>query len=192
MAITIHTFPWLLTYGTETYRARACGSPQKPDGLWEGWIEFDPADGGSNTLRSARETTQPNLTDLEYWSTGLTAIYLEGVLNRVMNPAVAARPAVVPPAVFDGPAPRTSVRSVPPPPVVDAVLDPYSAYTRSPHVLTQELRALSNWHLRRIVRAYALADERDPTLETMSHQELADLIMRTVSERARSHSDLLK
>ena len=54
------------------YHARACATPM--DGtLWEGWIEFDPADGG-DTLRSGRETTQPNRTDAEYWATGLSPV----------------------------------------------------------------------------------------------------------------------
>jgi len=43
--------------------ARACGSRREEDGLWEGWIEFEPASGGS-PLRTPRETTQPNHADL--------------------------------------------------------------------------------------------------------------------------------
>src|SRR5262245_1530581 len=36
-------------------------------------------------MQTARETTQPNLADLEYWATGLTPIYLEGALNRALD-----------------------------------------------------------------------------------------------------------
>src|SRR5256885_14054355 len=54
----------------KSYTARACGS-EMPDGKWQGWIEFVPEDGG-DPLRSARETTQPNRQDTEYWATGLT------------------------------------------------------------------------------------------------------------------------
>src|SRR5262249_1658040 len=50
----------------KNYMARACGRPL-PEGMWEGWVEFDPIDGGT-TLRSQRETTQPNKTDAEYWA----------------------------------------------------------------------------------------------------------------------------
>ena len=42
------------------------------------------------TLRSFRETTQPNLTDLRYWATGLTPVYLEGALERILPKAVVA------------------------------------------------------------------------------------------------------
>jgi hypothetical protein len=58
-----------------------------PDGLWEGWIEFIPTDGGA-PLRSRRETTQPNRDDAVYWATGLTPVYLEGALERALRPAV--------------------------------------------------------------------------------------------------------
>lgn len=60
--------------------ARVCGR-EAEDGRWEGWIEFEPQDGGS-VLRTPRETTQPNRTDLHYWATGLTPIYLAGALER--------------------------------------------------------------------------------------------------------------
>ena len=61
------------------YQAKACGR-ERDDGLWEGWIEFENSESGA-VLRSARETTQPNLADLKYWATGLTPVYLEGALD---------------------------------------------------------------------------------------------------------------
>ena len=65
------------------YAARACGAPMG-DGLWEGWVEFTTPNGGQ-PLRTARETTQPNRTDAEYWATGLTPVYLEGALERALE-----------------------------------------------------------------------------------------------------------
>jgi hypothetical protein len=84
-----------------TYTARACGG-EMPDGKWQGWIEFVPAIG--DPIRSARETTQPNRRDTEYWATGLTPVYLQGSLKRTLNPTVrpVARPIDAP--FFDGPA----------------------------------------------------------------------------------------
>ena len=41
----------------------------------------------NDAVRSGRETTQPNLTDLEYWAQGLTPVYLEGALRRALEPA---------------------------------------------------------------------------------------------------------
>ena len=80
-------------------------------------------------MRSGRETTQPNLPDLEYRATGLTPVYLEGALQRVIAgpirvvaPAPAERPA------FDEPAPASVQASAEP--AVHAVLDPFSVYAK--------------------------------------------------------------
>ena len=100
------------------YRAKACGR-QRDGRLWEGWIEFE-REGGGEVLRSARETTQPNLQDLEYWATGLTSVYLEGALARILSvpPARPAETHVSP--MFDGPAERRGSAQITAP---DAILD---------------------------------------------------------------------
>jgi hypothetical protein len=56
------------------------------DGLWEGWLEFSPADGKSPTVMSGRETTQPNRNAVMYWAQGLTRVYLMGALERALSP----------------------------------------------------------------------------------------------------------
>ena len=85
MATTLLSFETPVVSQTgETYSARACGR-QREDRLWEGWIEFEGP--GGDVPRSGRETTQPNLTDLEYWAQGLTPVYLEGALRRALEPA---------------------------------------------------------------------------------------------------------
>jgi hypothetical protein len=50
-------------------------------GLWHGWIEFVPRNGGS-AVRTGRETTQSSLEQLQYWASGLTNSYLEMALER--------------------------------------------------------------------------------------------------------------
>ena len=52
------------------------------DGTWEGWIEFVPVDPALSSRRTERETTQPDLAALEYWSTGLEPLYLAGAFER--------------------------------------------------------------------------------------------------------------
>ena len=90
------------------YRANAVGG-EMPDGTWQGWLEFKPLD-GAPSIRSARETTQPNRVDAIYWATGLTPVYLEGALERALKPLV--RRVVVPDVpAFQEPAPRSIVRS---------------------------------------------------------------------------------
>jgi hypothetical protein len=62
---------------------RACGG-RADDGLWEGWIDFVSTDGSSRSLRSPRETEQPDRANLMYWATGLTQVYLAGALERAI------------------------------------------------------------------------------------------------------------
>src|SRR5262245_41919759 len=159
------------------YDAKACGR-EREDGLWEGWIEFENRATGKR-FRSFRETTQPNLVDLKYWATGLTPVYLEGALDRIMTAGAPRRPHPVPPPAFDGPAERHErQRSVSP----EAILNPFSVYEKSPDLLAQELRALRGWHLRRIIRDYELARNDEAQLETMSEPELGSLILARMRE----------
>jgi hypothetical protein len=51
---------------------------QRLDGTWEGWIEFIPVNPALDSKRTDRETTQPDLSALEYWATGLEPRYLIG------------------------------------------------------------------------------------------------------------------
>ncbi|HEV2147834.1 MAG TPA: hypothetical protein VGR37_10565 [Longimicrobiaceae bacterium] len=167
------------------YVARVCGR-ETEDRLWEGWIEFDPQDGGP-ALRTPRETTQPNRTDLEYWATGLTMAYLEGALQRALHPqtpdlaprTVAARPA------YDRPAPVEAGRTAAPSRVrPDAVLDPFAVYAQGEEVLREELGALDEGHLCDVVRAHDLVAEEEVDLRAMHRTALAEMIVAAVRRRA--------
>lgn len=160
------------------YRAQACGAP-RPDGLWEGWIEFVPLNGGP-AVRSPRETTQPNGRDAAYWASGLTPIYLEGALARALNPTVRRVPAPAEP-LFDGPAPEkvsvTPARRA----SADAILDPFSVYEKGETLLRKELNALSPWHLVNIIVAYGLSGEPIDTLNRLPGAALVDIIVEGVT-----------
>lgn len=54
----------------------------RPDGTWEGWLEFHPVDKTKPMMRTERETTQPDRTALEYWASGLEPLYFEGAFAR--------------------------------------------------------------------------------------------------------------
>lgn len=158
------------------YRAKACGRA-RDDGLWEGWLEFENLQ-TAEVLRTSRETTQPNLGDLTYWATGLTPVYLEGALDRVLRSGPRRQAESVSPPAFDGPAkhfeaPRHTIAP-------DAILNPFSVYEKSPDVLAQELTALRGYHLRQIIREYNLADVDEVRLEAMTEPELGSLIMQRV------------
>jgi hypothetical protein len=159
------------------YLANACGAPTA-DGLWQGWIEFTPMDGGP-TLRSRRETTQPSRAAAIYWASGLTAVYLEGALQRTLKPRVRAAPPVDVAPAFDSPAPDRIQAPVP-----QAVLDPFSVYRKGEELLRRQLAALSPWHLVNIIRAYDLSALASPALTALPEPALIEIIVSRVREGA--------
>jgi hypothetical protein len=168
------------------YTPQICGR-QAEDGLWDGWIEFVPADGRS-ALRTGRETRQPNRADLEYWAAGVTAAYLEGALERALHPkpeTARVRPSAPSSARYEGPAaPAAAKTPVAPPPHPHAVLDPFSVWEQGEQALRQQLGALGVDHLRTIVREHALIGEHEVDLQEMHHATLVDLIVGAVHKRA--------
>jgi len=170
------TEPVVSTDG-KIYAASACGRATE-SGTWEGWIEFLPAAGGE-TIRSARETTQPNHQDTVYWATGLTPTYLEGALRRALNPA--PRSEAAPPSVpaYDGPAPLVPAAR----PVPESVLNPFSVYRKGEELLRRQLGALSGWHLVNILLAHGLSDQSAASLSATPDDVLIELIVAQVKAR---------
>lgn len=161
-----------VTKDGRAFMARACGAEM--DGtLWQGWIEFVPLDGGP-VIRSGRETTQPNRVDTAYWATGLTPVYLEGALDRALNPG---RTSSNPPS--DG-APRESHDPIR---TRESVLNPFSVYRKGESLLRNQLSALSGWHLVNIIEAYGLSDQRTVDLEATPEPVLVELIVSAVQKR---------
>ena len=165
-----------------SYVARACGR-QMADGRWEGWLEFERTD-GSEVLRSARETTQPNRTDTEYWATGLTPVYLEGALGRAIDPLVLTPATAEESPAFEGPLPA-GPRSVP---RTESVLNPFSVYRKGEALLRRQLGALAGWHLVNIIEAYELSALPEARLNRMSAEALIELIVAAVRADTRQHA----
>jgi hypothetical protein len=166
--------------GGVAYLAKACGAPTA-DGRWQGWIEFTPLDGGPS-LRSRRETTQPNRVDAVYWATGLTAVYLEGALQRTLKPPIRAAPLVDVAPVFDAPAPEPIAAPAP----AEAILDPFSVYRKGEERLQRQLAALAPWHLINIIQAYRLSDLAAQELNALTGPVLIEIILDGVRESAAS------
>ena len=65
-----------LVYLVRTYGAA------RADGIWIGWLEFEPLDRRAPALRTAQETHQANRAALESWASGLEVAYFEGAFSR--------------------------------------------------------------------------------------------------------------
>ena len=167
--------------GTE-YVARACGG-ETENGQWQGWLEFTDRETGE-TFRSPRETTQPNRTDALYWATGLTAVYLEGALERALHPRVKPAVGPEPRPRFDEPAPPFIEQPVEDPVPADAVMNPFSVYRKGETQLRRQLGALSVWHLVNIIRVHRLSDLPSATLNALRADDLIELIVKTVQLRS--------
>jgi len=180
MAKTLIRFDTPVTHGDgRQYRAQACGR-ERDNGQWEAWLEFEDLETGE-ILRSQRETTQPNEKDSVYWATGLTPVYLEGALDRILHPPRIREAEPLSPPHFGGPAPRARVR-VSERSDREPVLNPFSVYEKNPDLLAQELTALRGWHLKQIIRDFDLVDERDVQLDALTEPELGSLIMQRVRQ----------
>jgi hypothetical protein len=117
---------------------RVCGHA-RADGLWEGWIEFEPANEAAELLCTSRESVQPNRDDLTYWAKGLSQTYLEGALARAVGPVHVAT--------------RSTTQTAAP----RAILNPFDVWAQGENVLVRQLGALSSARLREIVVAYRFA-----------------------------------
>ena len=172
MAEVIHVFDTTVLLNDIPYTAQVVGRPVGH--IWEGWIEFVSRD-GSDIRRTRRETTQPTRETLLYWATGISPTYLEGALERTLEPP-RVRVAEYAAPFFEEPAPGPILDA----PAVDrAVLDPFSVGAKGEDLLRRELGALRDWHLRNIIRAYRLADN-SIDLERLSGQELIEIIVAAV------------
>ena len=78
----IHEFSHPLITTEGNFRVQVLGQPE--GNMWTGWIAFRPERGGAG-LWTEQETTQPSLSALEYWATGLEPVYLEGALQRAQE-----------------------------------------------------------------------------------------------------------
>lgn len=175
MALVVRSFREILYFEGVAYTVRACGR-QRNDSVWEGWLEFE-SDDGSTVLCTPRETTQPKLTDLKYWASGLTAVYLEGAFNRAVD---AELPDELP--TYDEPAPGPSSEAVQSE-SDEPVLNPFSVYVEGEDALRRRLAVLNHSALRSIVRAFELVGPGELDLEALDEPSLVDLIVAAVRQR---------
>jgi hypothetical protein len=161
------------------YHARIVGA-EMFGGLWQGWIEFVPLD-GAPTIETGRETTQPNYGDARHWAGSLTAVYLEGALQRALHSHIAGRRHSNASTARMS-APRANWDSGAAQPVT-ALLNPFSAYDKGETLLRQQLGALASWHLVNIIEAYQLSSETLAVLNRLPVSSLVEIIVAAVATR---------
>jgi hypothetical protein len=179
MAELLLSFEHPVRSDTGTYHARAIGR-RAPDGMWEGWLEFVPADSDQPVVVGSVESRQPERTHLVYWATGLSPVFLEGALRRALKPMeVRVRVAETPASTEPAPRmrPVASGQSAP-----MAVLDPFDVGGRSLDILRQELMALNRARLLNIIDAHEL-NPGSEDVDWMSHSQLAHFIVIAVDTR---------
>ena len=165
--------------GGKAYLAHAVGK-EVDGGLWDGWLEFQGVDDGSDVLASGRETTQPNRKNIEYWAQGLTKVYLEGALGRAISLAEPPRerPSKEPEAAqFSEPASRSAHPFSPRPLTRRAILDPFQVYSQGEEILLGELRALSRDHLENIAAANGIGIQNPGGIKAASKEDLIGAIV---------------
>lgn len=104
--------------GAEYYASVA--AEQRPDGLWEAWLEFVPTD-ESDALLTGVETTQSTRADLVHWAGTLTETYVQGAFSRAVAATTGSRLVAQMAAVEAVPGPAT-------PAVRTGLEDPFELY----------------------------------------------------------------
>lgn len=176
MSEVLRTFDEPIRDESGEYHARVVGRLAS-DGMWEGWMEFVPLDGRSETFISPAESRQPEREHLVYWATGLTVVYAEGSLQRARRP-VTVRTRVVEVPASDAPASRVVTAS---PRVVgpEPLLDPFEVGSRSLDILRQELHALDRARLLNLIAAYDL-NPTNQDLQPFTDAQLVAFIIAAV------------
>jgi hypothetical protein len=184
MAEVLRSFDEPISDRYGRYHARVVGRCCDDQGRWEGWLEFEPLDGGE-TLVGSVESRQPKREYLEYWAEGLTPVFLEGALHRARNPIRVHMRAVEEPK-SSAPAPRYVV--VPPVNLrPEAILDPFEIGGRSLDILDQELRALNRPRLLNIIGAFDL-NPTNVNLSWMTDAQLVRFIVVAVEAQLRQRA----
>lgn len=173
MADVLMSFDEPVIDETGRYHARVVGR-QAADGMWDGWLEFEPLDSEHPAIIGPVESRQPEPHDLSYWAGGLTPVFLEGALKRARNPLTVR---VRVPEVPASNAPARRVHAVAAGPVKpEAVLDPFEVGGRNLDVLRQELGALNRPRLLNIIAAFDLNPKGDD-ISWMTDAQLVTFIV---------------
>jgi len=141
------------------------GEP-RPDGEWEGWLEYVPLD-DTDVLVTRTETTQSNRASLERWADALTETYLQGAFHRGI------------PATGDPLLARVVARRADPAAVTRATVelpDPFQLFELGSERMRARLSALPRSILLAIISAFEL-NPAGNSLAWLSDRQLVTFIV---------------
>jgi hypothetical protein len=133
------------TQGREFY-VSVVGEP-RPDGEWEGWLEYVPFD-DTDVLVTRTETTQSNRPALERWADALTDTYAEGAFSRAV--AATTDPLLARIVARRAETTAAAIRAT------EGLPDPFQLYTLGPERMRARLSALPRVTLLEIIVAFEL------------------------------------
>ena len=149
----------------DEYYGQVAGD-QRPDGMWEAWLEFIPVDDSLQQLRTNAETTQPTREDAIRWSETLTDVYIQGAFARAVRAAEGGGP-VTYPSVTAGVAP----------------LDPFEVLQLGKAALRARLHGLTRPDLLAVIEKYNLNPAaKDPS--RLSDSQLVTFIVTAAEVQA--------
>jgi hypothetical protein len=149
----------------DEYYGQVAGD-QRPDEMWEAWLEFIPVDDSLEPLRTNVETTQPTREDVIRWFETLGDVYIQGAFTRAVKGADAGVP-VSYPTVTAGVAP----------------LDPFEVLQLGKATLRARLRRLMRPELLAIVEKYNL-NPAGKDLSRLSDSQLVTFIVTAAEVQA--------
>ena len=158
----------VLSSDGDEYYGQVAGD-QRPDGMWEAWLEFIPVNDSLEPLRTNVETTQPTREDAIRWSETLTDVYIQGAFTRAAR-AADGGVSVTYPTVTAGVAP----------------LDPFEVLQLGKAALRARLGGLTRPELLAIIEKYNLNPAaKDPS--RLSDSQLVTFIVTAAEVQALRH-----
>ena len=163
--------------GSEYYASVA--GEQRPDGVWEAWLEYVPTD-ESDALVTPTETTQSSRADVVRWADALTDTYVEGAFERAAQATL-------------GTAARVTARRAVADSAVDAAVanvqgplpDPFDLYSGGITTMRARLAGLPRSMLLDIIETFGL-NPAGKSLTWLSDGQLITFIVTAVEVQSAS------
>ena len=152
---------------------------QRPDGMWEAWLEYVPTD-ETDPLVTPTETTQSSRADVVRWANALTDTYVEGAFERAVEATLVTSPRVV--------ARRASADSAVDPvaaTVRGELPDPFELYASGVTTMRIRLATLPRSMLLDTIEAFGL-NPAGKSLTWLSDAQLVTFIVTAVDVQSRS------